>query len=565
MRRLRIYRSVDLSRGDADSRKSRLCAMYPVAAMRGAGEPAAATSTEAERPRLRLAELLAAVSLATDLADDAPMESALGDALTAVRLARIAQLSGDDLADVYYLSLLYHVGCTAAAVAQERIVAGDDTGPSRWFSEADYADGEALLRLAAPRAAANWGIPGREAAVGRLLTRLEGSLAQSFAAICEVGARLGDRLGAGPRVVKALDHAYARWDGQVHFLLPKGEAISYHARLVHLVHVARVYARASGIQGANDVVRARSGGEFDPELCDLWLANSAELFGDRARESIWEAALAAEPTPHRLVAGSHVDLVTAALGDFGELKSAHNVGHAARVADLAEAAGAALGLDPSEVVELRRAAQVHDLGNVSVPNRIWAKAGPLNRAERERVCLHPYQSQRVLTVSESLRPISVLAGMHHERLDGSGYYRGLPAGAIPMASRVLAVVEVYQSMTEERPWRPAFSRADAAAQLRADVREGKLDRAAADAVLDVAGQPRGARRATRTWPCGLTDREAEVLRLVARGCSNREIAGKLHVTEGTVHTHIINVYGKIAVNTRAGAALFALEHDLIQL
>ena len=563
--RLRIYRSVDLSPGEADSRKRRLCAKYAVAAMMGAENLAAAPTTDAELPTLRLAELLAAVSLATDLADDAPLESALGDALAAVELARIAQLSGDDLADVYYLSLLYHVGCTAAADAQERIVAGDDTGRSRWFSEADYADGRELLQLAVPKAAAGWGTPGREAAVGRLLTRLEGSLAQSFAAICEVGARLGERLGAGPRVVKALDHAYARWDGQVYFLLPRGEAISYHARLVHLVHVARVYARAGGSDGADAVVRARRGGEFDPELCDLWLANSGGLLGDQARGSIWEAALAAEPAPHRMVAGSHVDLVTAALGDFVELKSAHSVGHAARVADLAEAAGVALGLEAAEVVALRRAAQVHDLGNVSVPNRIWSKPGPLNRAERERVCLHPYQSQRVLTVSESLRPIGVLAGMHHERLDATGYYRGLPAGAIPSAARVLAVAEVYQSMTEERPWRPALSRAEAAAQLRADVREGRLDRAAADAVLDLAGQPRGGRRATRSWPRDLTDREVEVLRLVARGLSNREIADKLHVTEGTVHTHVINVYGKIDVKTRAGAALFALEHDLIQL
>lgn len=532
--------------------------------MRDAGELAAA-GIDPERPTLRLAELLAAVSLATDLADDAPLESALGDALTAVALARVAHLSGDDLADVYYLSLLYHVGCTAAADAQERIVAGDDTGRSRWFSEADYADGKELLQLAAPRAAANWGMPGREAAVGRLLTRLEGSLAQSFAAICEVGARLGERLGAGPRVVKALDHAYARWDGQVYFLLPNGEAISYHARLVHLVHVARVYARAGGVEGADEVVRARSGGEFDPELCDLWLANSAEVLGAQTRGSLWEAALAAEPEPHRMVAGSHIDLVTAALGDFVELKSAHSVGHAARVAELAQSAAVALGLDAAQVIDVRRAAQVHDLGNVSVPNRIWAKPGPLNRAERERVCLHPYQTQRVLTVAESLRPIGVLAGMHHERLDGSGYYRGLPAGAIPMPARVLAAAEMYQSMTEERPWRAALSRADAAAQLRADVREGKLDRAAADAVLDVAGQPPGGRRATRSWPRDLTDREVDVLRLVARGCSNREIAGRLHVTEGTVHTHIINVYGKIEVNTRAGAALFALEHDLIQL
>lgn len=514
---------------------------------------------------IRLAELLAAVSLATDIADDAPLESALGDALTSVRLAGIANLPVPDVADVYYLALLYHVGCTAAADAQERMVAGEGAGLGRWFSEADYADHEALLRLAAPTAARNWGVPGRELAVDRLVKRLEGSLAQSFSAICEVGARLGERLGATPSVVKALDHAFARWDGQVYFLLPRGESISYHARLVHLVHVARVYARAGGREVADQVVRARCRGEFDPELSELWLANSDELLSLHGGGSLWEAALAAEPEPYHRVHESHIDVVTAALGDFVELKTAHILGHAARVAELAEAAGAAIGLGSDEVRDVKRAAQVHDLGNISVPNRIWAKPGPLNHAERERVCLHPYQSQRVLTVADSLRPIGVLAGMHHERLDGSGYHRALPAAAIPMAARVLAVAEAYQSMTEERAWRQAFTRDAAARQLQDDVRSGRLDRAATEAVLDAAGQPRRRRRQARSWPRDLTDREVGVLRLLARGQSNREIATSLHIAEGTVHTHIINVYGKIEVNTRAGAALFALEHDLIQL
>lgn len=517
------------------------------------------------RVTLRLAELLGAVSLATDLADDAPLESALGDALTALRMATIAGLKDGDLTDVYYLALLYHVGCTAAADAQERMVSGDDGGAQRWFAEADYANQEELVRLAAPKAARNMGTPGREKAALRLMTRLEGSLAQSFAAICEVGARLGERLGAGPRVVKALDHAYARWDGQVYFLLPSAEAISYHARLVHLVHVARVYARAGGREGADQVVRARRGGEFDPDLSDVWLKHSTELLSHPAGGSIWEMALAAEPEPHRLVPESHIDIVTSALGDFVELKSSHSVGHSARVAKLAEAAGVRLGLDAADVVALRRAGQVHDLGNVSVPNRIWEKPGPLNHVERERVCLHPYQTQRVLTVAESLHPIGTLAGMHHERLDASGYHRGLPAAAIPTTARVLAVAEAYQSMTEERPWRPALSRSEAAGQLRAEVREGKLDRQATEAILEAAGQPRSGRREARSWPRDLTDREVEVLREVARGHSNREIAAALHVTEGTVHTHIINVYSKIGAKTRAGAALFALEHDLIQL
>jgi DNA-binding NarL/FixJ family response regulator len=179
--------------------------------------------------------------------------------------------------------------------------------------------------------------------------------------------------------------------------------------------------------------------------------------------------------------------------------------------------------------------------------------------------LHAYHSQRVLTVAEPLRKAGELAGMHHERLDGSGYQSGLRAAAIPLSARVLAAAEAYQSMVEERPWRPALTSAEAARGLSEDARAGRLDRRVCEAVLEVAGTRRTSRRQGRNWPASLTDREVEVLRMVARGRSNKEIARELHVSEGTVHTHVVNVYGKIEVNTRAGAALFALEHDLIQL
>lgn len=514
---------------------------------------------------VRLAELLAAVSLATDLADDAPFESALGDALTSVELARLAGLDGDLLRDVYYLALLYHLGCTAAADRQAQIAGGDDVSSRRWFSEADYTDRGQLFRLALTRVAREWGPLARAQALAGFLTADKEIIVNSFAAICEVGARLGERLGAGPRVTEALQQAYARWDGRVFFLLPSAEHISVLARLVHLVHVAQVFHRLGGPQAADDVVRARREGEFDPELSDLWLANSSRLLKPLGQESLWEQALAAEPEPHRLVPRSHIDNVTAAFADFVDLKVTHTVGHSARVATLAEAAASALGLSDAERTDIRRAAQIHDLGCVSVPNRIWSKRGPLNRAEWERVRLHAYHTQRVLTVAEPLRAAGELAGMHHERLDGSGYHRSLPAAVIPLAARLLAAVEVYQSMLEERPWRPARSQDEAYQEICRDVDAGRLDRQAVAAVLEAAGGRRSSRRHIRGWPAGLTDREVDVLRMLARGRSNKEIARELHVSVGTVHTHVINVYGKIEVNTRAGAALFALEHDLIQL
>src|SRR6185312_1261805 len=214
---------------------------------------------------------------------------------------------------------------------------------------------------------------------------------------------------------------------------------------------------------------------------------------------------------------------------------------------------------------IRRAAQIHDLGNVSIPNQIWIKRGPLNPAEWSRVRLHPYHSQRIMSLSRPLQPSGDAAGVHHERLDGSGYHRGLPAAALSFAPRILVAAEIFQSMTEARAWRPARSRADASAELRRQATAGTLDRRAVDSVLTAAGERPDTRRAARMWPAGLTDREVEVLRLLARGHTNKEIAQRLHIAQATVHTHVINVYGKAAVSTRGGATLFALEHDLIQV
>jgi DNA-binding CsgD family transcriptional regulator len=513
---------------------------------------------------VRLAELLATVSLATDLAHDVPAESALRDALFSVRLARLAGWSRDDQSDVYYLALLYHVGCTAAVSSQSRMGAGDDVSVRKWLSEADFANRPELMRIVVTQLAREWG-PRQWAASAAGLIGAGGALGEALASTADVAVRLSERLGASRPVTEALRHAYARWDGKVFTDLPNRDELSALGRLVHLVHVAQTYHQIGGIAAADATVRDRSGGEFDPEFARLWLQNSHDLLTAVGRESIWDDVLAEEPEPHMWVSPAHLDEVCRALADFVDLKSPYTRGHSPQVARLVEDAAPALGLADVEITTLRRAAQVHDLGNVSIPDLVWGKRGPLNPSELSRVHLHAYHTQHILTVSRALRACGEVAGLHHERLDGSGYHRGLRAGALPTGARLLVAAEVYQSMTEERSWRPRFEPANAAGELRREVSTGKLDWRAVDAVLTAAGHRSKPSRAARGWPSGLTDREVDVLRLLARGHSNKQIAGALHISEATVHTHLINVYGKISVNTRAGATLFALEHDLVQI
>ena len=247
------------------------------------------------------------------------------------------------------------------------------------------------------------------------------------------------------------------------------------------------------------------------------------------------------------------------MGDFADLASPFLTGHSAGVADLAAAAAAQRGLDAGGATALRRSAHVHDVGRVAIPFRIWQKPGPLTPQELERVRLHAYHSERILSHSPFLASLAPTACAHHERLDGSGYHRGARAAALSPPARLLAAVDAYHAMTEPRPHRPALSPERAAELLAEDARAGRLDPDAVAAVLAAAGQ----RAPPIERPAGLTEREAEVIGLLARGLLTKQVARALGIAVKTADRHVQNAYAKIGVSTRAGAALFAMEHGLV--
>ncbi|HXZ73189.1 MAG TPA: HD domain-containing phosphohydrolase, partial [Streptosporangiaceae bacterium] len=218
------------------------------------------------------------------------------------------------------------------------------------------------------------------------------------------------------------------------------------------------------------------------------------------------------------------------------------------------------GLPQADVSRLRRAAFVHDIGRLGVSNTIWDKPAALSRSELERVRLHPYLTERMLSFSAGLAPLGTMAAQHHERLDGSGYPRGLSGDAISSAGRILAAADSYHALTEARPHRPPRPAADAAAELRTGVSSGRLDGAAVDAVLRAAGH-RVRRR--REWPAGLTAREVEIVRLLVRGLTAKAIAGQLVISPKTASSHIEHIYAKTAVSNRAQLSLFAMKHGVM--
>jgi HD-GYP domain-containing protein (c-di-GMP phosphodiesterase class II) len=520
--------------------------------------PFVSNDASAGGERVRAAEVIAALSLATDLAIRVPLEHGLHSTLFAMRMCERLGVESETAAETYYACLLFYVGCTVNAdiVAE---VFGDHEAlttyalPARFGSRAEMMTG--LMRAVAP--------PGtgplvRAGQLAHGVPRLAGLFRGQIAALCEVARMLTDRLGLPPAVGALFGHAAERWDGKGQPGRAEGDEISLAVRIVHVARDAAFQRMLGGEEFAARVVRERAGCAFDPAIAACLADEAAEILALPAAASAWEETLACEPAPRLTLEGDAIDRALAAMGDFADLTSPYFVGHSAGVAGLAAAAAERCRFEAAERVTIRRAAYVHDVGRVAVPVAIWQKPGPLTPDEWERVRLHAYHSERVLARSPFLAALSPVATSHHERLDGSGYHRGTTAPGLRLPARLLAAADAYHAMTEPRPHREPLAPEEAAETLSQEARDGRLDADAVVAVIEAAGHPTP--RIER--PARLTEREAEVVGLLARGLQTKQVARALGISVKTADRHIQNAYGKIGVSTRAAATLFAAQHGL---
>ena len=376
----------------------------------------------------------------------------------------------------------------------------------------------------------------------------------------EVAQSLARQLGLDDAVRMCVGASYERWDGKGWPGALAGVQIPQAARVIQLAEYIEVAHRVSGVGAAVALARKRSGSQFDPELAACFCEHADEVLSTLDETRTWQTVIDAEPSLGVRLTGDDVEAALLAVADFVDLKSTYTLGHARAVAALAADAARQLGLGEDQVRLQRRAGLVHTLGRLGVSNSIWDKAGPLGAGEWERVRMYPYITERMLHQSAALAPLGEIVVQHRERLDGSGYPRGLSGHAISLPARILAAADAYQSMREARPHREARSPDEAAKELRADVRAGRLDGPSAEAVLAAAGH-RPARRPE--GPAGLTERELDVLALLARGLSSKEIAARLTITPKTARNHTEHIYAKIGTTNRASASLFAVRHGLL--
>jgi len=515
-----------------------------------------ASVSSAKVPGVRLAELIAALSLGTDLGLGQPMEHVLRQCRIALGLVERLGLEESERVVTYYVALLAWVGCHSDAYEQAKWF-GDDIALKAEMYAVDMR-GTAQVSFLLRHLGA-----GREP-VERVRTAIRFLAAPDSRPMemthCSVAGQLAERLGLGEGVRDCLQQVYERWDGKGQPAGLKGEETAVPARLVQFADTIEVFHRGGGVEAAVEVASARRGTQFDPNLVDVLIDDAEGLLEGLDTTPSWDSVIAVEPALEIVLTGEWVDAALEAIADFADLKSPYTISHSRAVASLAAEAGRRFGLPDRELPGLRRAALVHDLGRLGVSNAVWDKPGELSSAERERVRLHPYLTERMLASSAPLAPLGRLAAQHHERLDGSGYPQGLSADALGPAARLLAAADCYQAMTEPRPHRAALGPDDAERELRTEVRAGRLDGEAVSAVLAAAGH-RVRRR--REFPAGLTPREVEVLGLVARGLTNRQIAERLVISRKTASNHVEHIYAKIGIRSRAAAGLFAAQHGLL--
>jgi HD-GYP domain-containing protein (c-di-GMP phosphodiesterase class II) len=510
---------------------------------------------------LRLADLLGGLSIAADLGFGLPPEEAMRSCLIATALARHQGLDDDEVGETFYTALLMHVGCSA--LSHETAAAfGDDRQLMSAVARTNVADPADIAGTLLPELTRGMNAAERSRIEHYTVTRGREFGRRFDTGSCEVASATAKRVGLGPGVERALREAVEWWNGDGPPRGLRGEEIALPARIARAAADAARFDHLGGTVAAVDALRRRSSGILDPTIVEAFAANADRLLAEARAGDPRERILEAEPEPVVEIDISELPRVAAAFGDLADLKTPWTHGHSGGVARLAKAAAERLRLDAQTTFRLAVSGPLQDLGRVAVSNAIWEKPGPLTRAEWEQVRMHAYHSERILATSTALEPMARTAGMHHERLDGSGYHRGCHAREVPPVARLLAAADAFHAMTQERPHRPALTPDQAAEQLQGDARAGRLDGDAVSAVLEVAGGRR-ARRRDNLRPGGLSDREVEVLRLVAAGCSNPEIASRLVISRRTAEHHVQHIYAKVGVSSRAGLALFAHEHDLI--
>ena len=408
---------------------------------------------------VRVSEVLAALSFALDLTEGQTLGHSLRSCLIGMRISERLGLSMGDRRDLYYALLLKDAGCSSHAAQVFALLGGGERVERNVPTRVDWVSylKAARFGLAHIAPGASWLERARRiAAFARYGPRVANELVETRSSR---GAEIVSRLGFGAGVANAVRAVDEHWDGGGQPKGLSGQQIPTLARIMCLAQALEVYTMLDGANAALGVAIQRGGKWFDPQLVALATEYEHELNRLRALDgsALKSEVQEVEPGDAALLAGpGALDRIALGFAEVVDAKSPFTAEHSYRMSDLAIRIAQRLGYDPANLASLRRAALLHDIGKLSVPNSILDKPGPLTTEEWEVVRLHPYYTQRILLHIRGFKQIAHIAAAHHERLDGRGYYRGLKAAQIPLGAQILSTADMYDALTAERPYRPAL-------------------------------------------------------------------------------------------------------------
>jgi HD-GYP domain-containing protein (c-di-GMP phosphodiesterase class II) len=424
----------------------------------------------ADSHEIALSELIGALSVALDVGEGEPPGHARRSCLIGMRVANEVGLDAETQSDLFYALLLKDAGCSANAAHMAALFGADDQVAKRTSKLVDWARPMSAFVWSVRTVAPDGSILDRGNRLRAI--RNEGHVTRSLMrARCDRGADIAHKLGFPDATAEAIRGLDEHWDGHGQPRGLQGPEIPVLARILCLAQTAEVFHRARGVRVMSSVLRRRSGQWFDPKLVDALSA----LESDRGFwSSLTEADVSAvEPADRVLTADDdRLDQIAEGFAAVIDAKSSWTHEHCDSVGKIATAIAALLGLDDAAVRGLRRASLLHDLGKLSISNRILDKPGPLTTAEIERVRQHPLLTDQILSRVASFGELSALASAHHERIDGSGYPFGLAGEQLTMPMRILAIADVYEALVSDRPYRPAYAPQAALDVIRPDVPSG---------------------------------------------------------------------------------------------
>jgi HD-GYP domain-containing protein (c-di-GMP phosphodiesterase class II) len=430
---------------------------------------------------IALSGLIGALSYALDVTEGEPPGHAVRSCLIGMRLADELGLGAAAQSDLFYALLLKDAGCSANSARMAALFAADDHEAKRTSKRVDWARPFSAfvwsLRTVAPGGSL------RARAERLLAIRDEGEVTRSLMqARCDRGAEIARLLGFSEATAEAIRALDEHWDGRGQPRGLRGTEIPLAARVLCLAQTVEIFHAARGVGAAYRVATRRATRWFDPAVVDA-------LGALRTDTGFWESLAGqdlsgVEPPDRVLLADEdRLDQIAEAFAGVIDAKSPWTRDHSDRACEIATGIAAALGLEAPAVRDLRRAARLHDIGKLAISNRILDRPGRLTDQEFANVKEHPVVTQRILEQVPGFSELATVASAHHERLDGSGYPHRLSARELTMPMRVLAVADVYEALTAERPYRPAWSSDRALEIIRLDVPQ-RLDQDAFAALKD---------------------------------------------------------------------------------